>query len=295
MSIVIIVLTVGVATVWSLVAQHQLEASIARESAMHLDHARRAFELTRARRLDFLRAQARVLVEDPRLKSTLSTEGVDEATVADILGDLSKLRATGFLMVLSSDGRVFAQAGADELRGLDLSGSSAVKKAQGTLEAITGFWVIGGKIMDLSIVPVRYGPNPTAYLVVGQAVDQDMLNTVAEQTGVAIATASGQTVNLSAPADDRTKAVFANIMPQLASSQSRLFDVTGETYVVTMSELEESGQSRPRLVVAQSVAALRASFATSKWLIFAPPFLVIIAVLFALIAGRRTVVVVRQP
>src|ERR1043165_10255323 len=56
MSIVIIVLTVGVATVWSLVALHQLSASVARESASHLDHARRAFELTRARRLDSLRA-----------------------------------------------------------------------------------------------------------------------------------------------------------------------------------------------------------------------------------------------
>jgi len=128
MSIVIIVLTVGVATVWSLVALHQLSASVARESASHLDHARRAFELTRARRLDSLRALARVMVEDPRLKSTLSTDGVDEVTVADILGDLGKLRGTGFLLVLTPDGRVFAQAGADELRGLDLSGSSAVKK-----------------------------------------------------------------------------------------------------------------------------------------------------------------------
>ena len=85
------------------------------------------------------------------------------------------------------------------LRGLDLSGSSAVKKAQGTLEAVPGSWVIGGKIMDLSIMPVRFGPNPIAYLVVGQAVDQDMLNSVTEQTGVAIATAAGQTVMLAAP------------------------------------------------------------------------------------------------
>jgi hypothetical protein len=295
MSIVIILLTLGVAVVWSLAAMRQLSSSIVRETAVHLDRARRTFDLTRSRTVEFLSAQARVMVEDPRLKSTLATEGMDEASVADILRDLSKQRGSGFLMVLRLDGRVFAQAGADELRGLDLSGSSAVKKAQGTLEASTGFWVIGGKIMDLSIVPVRYGPKPIDYLVVGQPVDQDLLNSVAEETGVAIATASGQTVNLSAPADDRTKAVFATVMPQLASSQSRLFDVTGETYVVTMSELEESGQSRPRLVVAQSVAPLRASFANSKWLIFAPPFLVIIAVLFALIAGRRTVVVVRQP
>ena len=159
----------GVAAVWSLVALHQLQSSIVRESATHLERTRRTFDLTRARTLDSLRVQARVMVEDPRLKSTLSTDGIDEVTVADILRDLGKLRNTGFLMVLSPDGRVFAQAGADELRGLDLSGSSTVKKAQATAEAVTGSWVIGGKIMDLSIMPVRFGSKPIAYLVVGQA------------------------------------------------------------------------------------------------------------------------------
>ncbi len=294
LSLVILALTFGVATVWSLVALHQLSSSIVREGASHLERARRTFDLTRARTLDSLRAQARVMVEDPRLKSTLSVDGIDEATVADILGDLGKLRSTGFLMVLSPDGRVFAQAGADELRGLDLSGSSAVKKAQGSVEAVTGSWVIGGKILDLSIMPVRFGDRPIAYLVVGTAVDQDMVNAVADQTAVAVATTTGQTIMLSAPPDDQTKAVFAAVIGQLDSSAPQLFNVNGETYVAALSELEESGQTRPRLVVAQPLSQLHATFGTSRWLLFIPPVLVIIAVLFALTAGRR-VVVVRQP
>src|SRR5262249_12418101 len=180
MSLLIIVLSVGLAAVWSLVALRQLSTSIVRESSTHLDRARRTFDLTRARTLDSLRAQARVMVEDPRLKSTLATDGVDEVTVADILGDLGKLRSTGFLIVLTPEGRVFAQAGADELRGLDLSGSSAVKKAQGSSDATVGSWVIGGKIFDLSLMPVRFGTAaPISYLVVGQAVDQDLLNSLA--------------------------------------------------------------------------------------------------------------------
>ena len=294
LSLVILALTFGVAAVWSLVALHQLSSSIVREGAAHLERARRTFDLTRARTLDSLRAQSRVMVEDPRLKSTLTVEGIDEVTVADILGDLGKLRSTGFLMVLSPEGRVFAQAGADELRGLDLSGSSAVKKAQGSTEAVTGSWVIGGKIMDLSIMPVRFGPRPLAYLVIGTAVDQDMVNAVADQTGVAVATTTGQTILLSAPPDDQTRAVFTAVIGQLDSSAPQLFNVNGENYVGAMSELEESGQTRPRLVVAQPLSQLRATFATSRWLLFIPPVLVIIAVLFALTAGRR-VVVVRQP
>jgi len=293
MSLVIVALTFGVAAVWSLVALHQLSSAIVRESTTHLDRARRTFDQTRARTLDSLRVQARVMVEDPRLKSTLAIEGIDEVTVADILGDLGRLRSTGFLMVLSPDGRVFAQSGADELRGLDLSGSSAVKKAQGTSEAATGSWVIGGKIMDLAIMPVRFDAKPIAYLVVGLAVDQELLNAVADQTGVAAATATGPTLMLTAPPDDRTKAVFAAVVGQLEGSPPQLFNVNGETYVAAMFELEESGQTRPRLVVAQSLVQPRATFATSRWILF-PPVLVMIAVLFALAAGRR-VVVVRQP
>jgi hypothetical protein len=294
LSLVIIALTVGLAVMWSLAMRHQLTSSIVRESAGHLDRARRAFDLTRSRMLDSLRIQARVMVEDPRLKSTLATSGIDEATVTDILRDLGKLRGTGVLLILSPDGRVFAQAGADELRGLDLSGSTVVKKAQGTREAVAGSWVIGGKIMDLSVTPVRFGPNPIAYLVVGQAVDQDMLNAVADQTGVAVATTTGQTIMLAAPPEDGTKAVLAAVLGQLDSSQSRLFAVNGETYIAAISELEESGQTRPRLLVTQQLARTSAAFATTKWMIFVPPVLVIIAVLFALAAGRR-IAVVRQP
>jgi hypothetical protein len=293
MALVIVALTVGAAAVWSRVALHQLRSSIIREAASHLDHARRTFDLTRARTLDSLRAQARVMVEDPRLKSTLSTDGIDEITVADILTDLRKLGSTGFLLVLSRDGRVFAQAGADELRGLDLSGSSAVKKAQSAPDPVAGSWVIGNKIMDLSIVPVQFGGKPLAYLVVGQAVDQDMLNSVADQTGVAVATATGQTVLLWAPPGDATKSLFGGVVGQLESSQPRLFDIADQTYVAAMSDLEESGQTRPRVVVAQSLAASTALFANTRWMLFVPPLLVIFAVLFALTAGRR-VVVVRQ-
>jgi hypothetical protein len=293
MSLVIIALTFGAAAVWSLVALRQLSSSIVSDSTAQLERARRTFDQTRARMVEALRVQALLMVEDPRLKSTLATEGIDEVTVADILGDLGKLRSTGFLIVLSPDGRVFAQTGADELRGLDLSGSSAVKKAQGTQESVTGSWVIGGKIMDLSITPVRFGARPIAYLVVGQAVDQALLDAVADQTGVVAATAIGPTVLVSAP-DERARTVFTAVIGPLEGSPPQLFNVHGETYVAAMFELEESGQSRPRLVVAQSLVQSRATFATSRWLLFVPPVLVIIAVLFTLAAGRR-VVVVRQP
>jgi len=294
MSAAVIVLAVGVAAVWSFVARRQLETSIAQEAADHLEHARIAFQAARVRTLDNLRAHCRVMVEDPRLKSTLATEGVDEATIADILNDLAKLRRAGFLMILVPDGKVFAVAGADELRGLDLSESSPVKKARTSLEAVVGSWVIGGKVMDLSVMGVRFGTTPIAYLVVGQAVDQDLLKAVADQTGVAVASAIGETVTLSSSPGDALQPVVAAVAAHAGSFSGRLFERDGHTYVAAISEIEDTGPSRPRLVLVQSLARSGIAFEAMRWLIGIPPFLMLIAVLFAMTAKRRTVVM-RHP
>src|SRR5262249_45971458 len=85
---------------------------------------------------------------------------------------------------------------------------------------------------------------------------------------------------------DRTRTVFASVIGELEAAPPQLFNVDGETYVAALFELEESGQSHPRLVVAQSLVQPRATFATSRWLLFVPPVLVIIAVLFALVPAR---------
>jgi hypothetical protein len=291
LSAVIVALTIGVAAVWAFATLRQLSSAIAQESAAHLVHTRATFASTRARTLDNLRSHCRVMVEDPRLKSTLATEGVDEATVADILSDLAKLRRTGFLIVLSPDGKVFAQAGADELRGLDLSGSSPVKKARGSLEAVEGSWVIGGKVMDLSIMGVRFGTTPVAYLVVGQAIDLDMLKAVADQTGVPIASAAGDAVMLSSSSDEPLRRVFAAVAGQAGTFEARPLELEGRSYLTASFDLEDTSQARPRLILVQPLAPAAASFETVRWLIFAAPVLMLFAVLFVIIANRRVAVV----
>ncbi|HET7501305.1 MAG TPA: cache domain-containing protein [Kofleriaceae bacterium] len=280
------VLSLGLAAVWSLAAVRQLSASLAVDADEHLDRARVAFQAIRARTLDGLRTLCRVMVEDPRLKSTLATEGVDQATVADILADLAKLRRSGFLIILSPDGKAFAEAGAVELRGLDLSGSSPVKAARGSADAVTGSWVIGSKVMDLSIMGVRFGTQPIAYLVVGQAIDQDVLRSVAEQTGVAVATASGETITLSSAPDDALRPVFTAVARQAGSFRGRVLEHDGQTYATAVFELEDIAQARPRLVVMQSLAHAVSSFELVRWLIFIPPLLVLITLVLALTARR---------
>lgn len=281
----VVVLTVVLGAVWSFVAQRQLASSLVIESTEHLDHAHKAFEIARARVQTALQAHCRVLVEDPRLKSTLATEGMDEPTVADILTDLGKLRGSGFLMVLSPEGRVFAQAGAPELRGLDLSASSVVKKVQGTTVAVAGSWVLAGKVMDLSIMAIRYGEDVVAYLVVGESVDAPLLREVSDQTGVHVASALANTVTLASTTDARTQAAFTAIAAEPGTFTGRVSTHGGDQYVTGLIELGETAQSH-RLVLARPVTSMQPAFEPLRWMLFVPPLLVLIAVLFSMSVTR---------
>jgi hypothetical protein len=285
LGIVILVLAVGMAAVWTFVTREKLAGAVRDETEQQLVSARKAFEALRAQTQTNLSAHCRVLVEDPRLKSTLATEGMDPATVADILQDLAKLRRAGFLLVLSPEGRVFAQAGASELEGLDLSSSAVVKKARDTDDASVGSWVLAGKVMDLSIKSIRYGDSLVAYLAVGQPIDEAQLAGIADQTGVAIASALANKVVMTSSKDPLVSDVYAHVANETAAATPRVVTSNGLRYLASAVELQETSQSH-RLVLVASLDTVAQRFRVVEWMLFAPPVLVLLAVLFVLSAIR---------
>jgi hypothetical protein len=225
-----------------------------------------------------------MLSEDPRLKATLATEGIDEVTVADILNDLGQLRRGGFLLILSPEGRVFAQAGAEELRGLDLSSSSVVQRARTSKDAVVGSWVIGHTIMDLSAIPLRSDSMLTAYLVVGHAVDQELIKAVADSSGVAAAIGVGSEISIPSTDDPKVRATLLAIT---TSRQARGNLVSGgETYSTGFVELEQT-QPRPYLVLAHSQQTSTDTFQEVTWLLWVPPGLVFVALLLARVRSKQ--------
>lgn len=279
--LLIALVTVGLAAAWSFVAYRQLDTSIVRANDELLDHGRKAFELTRSRTQDALRAQCRVMAEDPRLKATLATQGVDEATVADILRDLLALRGSGFIVVLDGNGRVFAEAGADELKNLDLSASSVVKRAQSANEATAGSWLIGGKLIDLGAMTIRVDGAIVAYLVVGQPVDQALVKAVADATGVQLAVAVGQELPASSITDPRMKALLVGFARDTAINHPRALAHDGAAYLVMTADLEDTAQAHPRLVVVRELAPSRTAVDLLVWLLFVPPVLVLVGLVLA--------------
>jgi hypothetical protein len=271
-----LLLMVGVAALGSFVALRQLDTAIATENRSRLDGTKSVFDLLRTRSLEDMRELGRILADDTRLRRALATE--DQATVTDSLADLAKLRGSGMLVVLSPEGRVFAEAGAPELRGLDLSASSVVKKASQSKDVVVGSWVIGNKIIDLSLTAIQFDSTVViAYLVVGQTIDQTLLKSLGTATGVGAGIAIG--AEWTAVSDDKLKA-----MPSLATNPApnQLFELDGTRYVANIVELEQMGQSRPRLVLVQSLAPTGATFSIFKWLLWLSPLLVLIGMVLAI-------------
>jgi hypothetical protein len=270
---------------WSSITRRKLDAAILRSAAESLDRAHLVFDGLRARSVAGLLSQCRVLVEDPRLKASLATEGVDETTVSDILADILRLRRTGFLLVLSQDGRVFAEAGADELRGLDLSGSSVMSRVRGASDAVGGAWVIGGKLVDLAVTSVRFDQSVLAYLVVGQAVDAELVKAVDGATGVAIAVIAGPEPAPISTADGELRAVFHSVAAEASVRAARTIDRGGERYLAAIVELEGTPQTHPRLAMVRSLSPERKLFDPVTWLLWVPYVLVVLA---AALGGLRS-------
>jgi hypothetical protein len=182
------------------------------------------------------------------------------------------------LVVLTPEGRVFAQAGASELRGLDLSTTKVVKEAQGSSDAVVGAWAINNKIHDLGIVAIRFGASVIAYLVVGQTIEQGTMKALAAATGVSAGIAIGAEWAVTSDDQLRTMAGLAQRPP----AADHLFEQAGARYVASIVELEQMGTARPHLVLVQSLAQASAAFSIFKWLLWLSPVLVLIGMVLTL-------------
>lgn len=272
----LLILMVGVAALGSFVGLRQLDTAITAENRGRLDAAKNTFDLLRTRALADMRELGRILADDTRLRSTLATN--DKATIADSLADLGKLRGAGILVVLTPEGRVLAEAGAPELRELDLSASKVVKEAKSSNEVGVGSWVIGTKIIDLSLTPILSDNAVIAYLVVGQPIDQGLIKPLASATGVAVGIAIGTDWTLVS--EDKLKAMYT--LAQNLTTSSAMVELEGTRYLASIVELEQMGQARPRLVLVQSLAQTSATFSIFRWLLWLSPLLVLIGMVLAI-------------
>jgi hypothetical protein len=163
------------AVAWSMTARNEMRSKLDAPAKAKLEGAERALRYQR----DLLDAQLRtyltLLVEDPRLKSTLATPGIDRNTIADILSDLRTQTGLDLIGVLGPDGRVQAVLGAEQFRGLDMSSASLIRKADSSDGPVSGVWLSGERTIQVAAVTLRVARRVVAFLIVGGAIDTPAL------------------------------------------------------------------------------------------------------------------------
>lgn len=192
--IAVAMLSLGLGLAWYTWARGGLENGLDLADDQTLTQATQSFEAALRLQQRGLEAQARVLVDDARIRTTLATPGIDTATVEDVLQDLHTASGQALYAVLDTRGVVRAVVGADPLRGVDLGSSSLAKRAREGRSS-SDVWALEDRAVVLAMAPVRLGDELTAYFVVGDLLSAEVLAPDASITGALV---SGERVLMGA-------------------------------------------------------------------------------------------------
>ncbi len=129
-----------------------------------------------------LRQECRVVAEEPRLKAVVATEDVARETIVDAVRTLAETLHAGVFVIVDADGHLIADSAAPEAAGDDLGGNAVVATALAKGEE-SGVWVADNKAFQVQGCRLEFGARVVGALVVGHAIDDERMATVARQTG----------------------------------------------------------------------------------------------------------------
>lgn len=270
---------------WFMATRSAMDAGLNAQLEADVRGAEHLFTQDRASRQQRLQAECRLMSEDPRLKSTLATEGMDRATVEDILVGLRKQSSAEVVAVLSPTARVTASEGMDSLGGLDLSTASVVRAAQQGMDAAAGSWVLGDKLFDVAVRALRFGDNTIAFLVLAAPVSAGSLENLHTSTGVGAALLISGKAGPSFPPLPTFQAAFTALAQEPAALplQRRAFD--GQSAVARVLEVPQTmPQVRVALVRMSDVVA--EPFGALRGLLWLPPVVAALFGALAIVRGR---------
>ncbi|MDX2023792.1 MAG: hypothetical protein SF187_26375 [Deltaproteobacteria bacterium] len=166
-----------------------------------------------------LLSEVNVLAEDTRIRSTVITPELDEATITDVLTDLQKSSNASVLAVLDTRGKVRSVVGADEMRNLDLGSSSLVKAA---LEnPSTYIWTFTNKVRVLGVAPIRTGDEVAALFMMGFELGESSFTGIEKALGAQGAVVVGDKV-VSKISDNPSVLNAFRLASDLAEGEQRL-------------------------------------------------------------------------
>lgn len=196
--IVLSVLAPVLAAGWGVLASTYYDRGLAKVDDHQLLRAERAWNAAVEGEFASLNDETRVLVDDARIREPMAVPNVDDETLIDLLQELKGASHASLVGIVNPAGVVRVVVGADAVRGVDLSGSSLMKPAEGKAPATT--WVFPDRIVAVTVAPIRLGERFVGYLMMGRDIG-GTLSLVEQATGVSGAVVFQQKVVVSTDKD----------------------------------------------------------------------------------------------
>jgi sigma-B regulation protein RsbU (phosphoserine phosphatase) len=126
--------------------------------------------------------ECRVVADEPRLRAVVATEDVARETIVDAVRTLADTLHAGVFVIVDANGNLIADSADPEATGFSMTKypevAAALAKGEGT-----GVWLADGKVFQVQACRLEFGARIVGALVVGHAIDDELANVVARQTG----------------------------------------------------------------------------------------------------------------
>lgn len=163
-----------VAVVFDRSTRARVVEDLARSRAVTLD--------LHANRQSLYRQECRVVAEEPRVRAVVATEDVARETILDAVRTLADTLRAGVFVIVDEDGKLIADSAAPEAEGYDMRDRPVVAHALANGEE-AGVWLADSKAYQVAGCRLEFGARVVGGLVVGHAIDDDLVDTIARQTG----------------------------------------------------------------------------------------------------------------
>ncbi|HUS30345.1 MAG TPA: SpoIIE family protein phosphatase [Kofleriaceae bacterium] len=128
------------------------------------------------------RQECRVVADEPRLRAVVATEDVARETIVDAVRTLADTLHAGVFVIVDAEGNLIADNAVPDAVGFSLMNrpevAAALEKGEGT-----GIWLADDRVYQVQACRLEFGARVVGALVVGHAIDNELANVVARQTG----------------------------------------------------------------------------------------------------------------
>jgi sigma-B regulation protein RsbU (phosphoserine phosphatase) len=220
-----------------------------------LARTQRVFEDLQSYRRSLIRAEARVIADEPRLKAVVATEDVSAATLIGVARDLRKLLQSDLFILVDADGHLRLDLANPDAADADLGQVAVVAAALRSGEG-SGVWTDGARVYQVEAKRMMFGAQILGAVVTGFAFDDAVAKAVHQQTGVDVVIENEGRLVAACPRDR-----YAGAARTLASVPTAGADVTelelGGTHLLARAALVPGylGGDRLRYLMAGSLDA----------------------------------------